>query len=128
MEVNEMKKEIDYIVNNYYIEEFDKLNDWDDPQGRKYILEQIKSCVEWIEQKTKEFDILGKSLKTKGINKTYSSYSLKHIIENEMGMYVSNPATIIALRICGFTLSRLEDSPNAGINISMRVFRNQRTY
>lgn len=44
--------------------------------------------------------------KTKTINKSHSSYGLKHIVENKIGQYVTNGELIYAMFLEGFEIKR----------------------
>ncbi|PHR45992.1 MAG: hypothetical protein COA32_12165 [Fluviicola sp.] len=44
--------------------------------------------------------------KSKSINKTYSSYGLKHIVEYKIGEYISNGELIYSMFMEGFDLKR----------------------
>lgn len=61
------------------------------------------------------------------INKTHSSYELKHLIEriladetNQQINYVSNGALILAMYDAGFQICRISNSPNCFFNVSER--------
>lgn len=61
------------------------------------------------------------------INRTHSSYGLKHLIErilanetNQQINYVSNGALILAMYDAGFRISRISNSPNCFFNVSER--------
>lgn len=61
------------------------------------------------------------------INKTHSSYGLKHLIEriianetNQQINYVSNGALILAMYDAGFRICRMSNSPNCFFNVSER--------
>jgi hypothetical protein len=44
--------------------------------------------------------------KTKTINKSHSSYGLKHIVEKKIGQYVTNGELIYAMYLEGFDIKR----------------------
>ena len=58
----------------------------------------------------------------KGINRRWSSYSLKHLAEKIAGRYVSNEALIAAAEDLGFRVFSL-GGPNRWFNISERSIR-----
>jgi hypothetical protein len=59
----------------------------------------IKAC-KWLESNI---------IKIKTINKRHSSYFLKHIIESQIGEYVSNGVCIAAAIFCGFNYKKTFD-------------------
>ena len=58
------------------------------------------------------------------INKTNSSYGIKHIVESNMGKYVSNGTLIAAMFITGFTVQR--DGINALFNVNLNGMKHAR--
>lgn len=61
------------------------------------------------------------------INRTHSSYELKHLIErilanetNHQINYVSNGTLILAMCDAGFRIKRISNSPNCFFNVSER--------
>tara|TARA_R110000751_G_scaffold128534_3_gene230561 strand:+ start:947 stop:1348 length:402 start_codon:yes stop_codon:yes gene_type:complete len=74
-------------------------------------IEEMQGAVNWLKQADRRVSI----------NKSYSSYGLKHIAEKTAkGQYVSNGAFIAAAYFLGFTVKRIGSSPNARINISSK--------
>lgn len=58
---------------------------------------------------------------TKGIRTRYSSYGLKHVVEEWSGHYVSNGAFIRAAELEGYRIKRASpESPNAFFNMLVR--------
>ncbi len=51
-----------------------------------------------------------------------SSYRIKHLIEDYVGMYIPNGAAIAAAIICNFPIKKYQDktNPNCGIGINKR--------
>ena len=66
-------------------------------------------------------------IKRKTLNRTRSSYGLKHYVEKRLGRrhgYVSNQELIHAMIHCGFNYEETEpDSPNYYFNVSEKSFR-----
>jgi hypothetical protein len=57
---------------------------------------------------------------TKTLRRSVSSYGWKHLVENALGLYVSNGAFIAAAILCGYRVERVGPrNPNAVFN--MRV-------
>ncbi len=52
------------------------------------------------------------------INNHHSSYGLKHMVEQDLGEYVSNGVFIAAAIHCGFPYKIVTDSPNVYFGIS----------
>lgn len=66
-------------------------------------------------------DFVSKNLKpTKNINRSVNSYTVKHAVEAEIGMYISNGELIAAMIQCGFEYIRQDTSPNCYFNISVK--------
>jgi hypothetical protein len=59
--------------------------------------------------------------KIKTLNQKGTSYGLKHIAEEEIG-YITNGVFIAAAIAEGFRVVRIDDSPNALLNISSKVW------
>lgn len=59
-------------------------------------------------------------VKRKTVNEKVTSYTLKHLVEQEMGGYVCNGAFIAAAIHCGFTYKTYPGSPNVCFGISHR--------
>jgi hypothetical protein len=70
--------------------------------------------------KTREW--LSRHGKLKKVNKSGSSYGLKHVVENDIG-YITNGVFIAAAIAEGFRVVRIEDSPNAWLNISSTAWK-----
>jgi hypothetical protein len=76
-------------------------------------IEEVKLCKQWL---------LRKARKRKTINTNYSSYGLKHRVEDTYGKYVSNGAFIVAAMELGYEVKPTDfDSPNGNFNISIRT-------
>lgn len=88
-------------------------------RGRKFIesqdrleseFEQLIACEEWLVPQNRK----------RAINKNYSSYKLKHIVEHAKGRYVSNGA-LCAMAI-GLEFKYEVDGPNIYLNISNDLY------
>jgi hypothetical protein len=64
--------------------------------------------------------------KLKSVNRRGSSYGLKHVAEHDIG-YVTNGVFIAAAIAEGFSVRRIESSPNAWFNISSAAWEQQRS-
>ena len=64
--------------------------------------------------------------KRKTINKRWSSYGLKHFVEEQIESYVSNGDFIAAMIICGFEYDNYEHSLNAFFNLSSKSYKKAR--
>tara|TARA_R110001583_G_scaffold58334_4_gene174004 strand:- start:1738 stop:2124 length:387 start_codon:yes stop_codon:yes gene_type:complete len=74
-------------------------------------VKEMQGAVDWLE----------KADRIKSFNTTFSSYRLKHMAEKTAkGKYVSNGAFIAGAYFLGFKVKRIEDGPNAHINISSK--------
>lgn len=63
----------------------------------------------------------------KSLNKRHSSYSLKHVVENIIGDYVSNGELISAMIILGYSFKIAHyDSPNCYFNVSAKYKKHPR--
>jgi hypothetical protein len=60
--------------------------------------------------------------KTKTINKSHSSYGLKHIVEKKIGKYVTNGELIYAMYLEGFDIKR--QNINCYFNIKTSEVKN----
>ena len=79
--------------------------------------EKIKNefIKKWVESALK---------KTKNINfNALSSYGLKHICEDSIGVYVSNQEMIDTLKELGFEMKIIKGTPNYLFNISSIIKR-----
>ena len=63
--------------------------------------------------------------KIKALNKLGSSYGLKHVAERDIG-YITNGVFIAAAIAEGFTVRRMDGSPNALFNISTKAWRREK--
>jgi hypothetical protein len=77
----------------------------------------IKVC-KWLE---------GNVIKIKTINRRHSSYFFKHIIESQIGEYVSNGVCIAAAIFCGFNYKKYFNDYglihiNTNFNMSNKLF------
>jgi len=88
-------------------------------RGRKFIesqdrleseFEQLIACEEWLVPQSRK----------RSINKNFSSYKLKHIVEHSKGLYVSNGA-LCAMAI-GLEFKYEVDGPNIYLNISNHLY------
>jgi hypothetical protein len=64
---------------------------------------------------------LGRQKMIKTINRTGTSYGLKHVAERDIG-YLTNGIFIAAAHACGYRVVRVGDSPNAWLNISQAAW------
>ena len=72
---------------------------------------QIQQAIKWLEKVSRRSTV----------NRTITSYGWKHIAEkNSERKYISNGAFIFAAIKLGFLVKRIEDGPNAYINISSK--------
>lgn len=55
------------------------------------------------------------------MNKRYSSYTLKHLVENNLGQYISNGQLIMGMLMEGYEMVRQDRSPNAYFNVSHKA-------
>lgn len=78
-------------------EQFDEIN-----------INEIKSCIKWLRTK-----FIGKTM-----NRNISSYGIKHIIEREYDMYVSNGCFIAAVISLGIPYKKIKQSINIFVPIS----------
>lgn len=80
--------------------------------NRESLLADLETCslvAKWLRENAQE---------RKSINKDCFSYRWKHIVEAEIGCYVSNGAFIAAAIYCGFNYRpESPESPNALFNI-----------
>ena len=60
--------------------------------------------------------------KRKTLNKSGTSYGLKHVAERDVG-YITNGVFIAAAVAEGFRVVRIRETPNAWLNISMAAWR-----
>jgi hypothetical protein len=67
-------------------------------------------------------DWLRQHNKRKTINKTGTSYGLKHVAEKDVG-YITNGVFIAAAIAEGFRVVRIGDTPNAWLNISATAWK-----
>lgn len=67
----------------------------------------FKICCEWFLRKNKQ----------RTINYKASSYSIKHLIEDETGVYIPNGVAIASAICCGFEIK--PEGINARFNISL---------
>ena len=72
---------------------------------------EMQEVVAWVE--------MGRAHKRKTINTSVSSYSIKHLIERDMGTYISNDSCIEALKRMGFTAKPISHTPNFYFNIGL---------
>ena len=70
-------------------------------------IKQIETCIEWL--KTKAVD--------DKINRVFTSYGIKHIIERELKTYVCNGSFIAAVIHLGIPYKRI-NAPNILVAIS----------
>lgn len=69
----------------------------------------IDQCIDVIQLR---FDPI------KSMNRNFSSYWLKHLLERSIGTYVSNGDIIIAMLTCGYRHTPIKDTPNCYFNVS----------
>jgi len=73
--------------------------------------EEMKQVMEWVQ--------MGRAHQRKTINTRISSYGLKHLIERDMGTYISNDSCIEAFKRMGFTVKPILRTPNFYFNIGL---------
>ena len=76
---------------------------------------EIESVKKWVS--------VGNASKRTTLNRKITSYGLKHIVEKDMGVYISNEALIKALVELGFTPNKIKNSPNYYFNITPNTER-----
>lgn len=84
---------------------------------RESLLNSSSQCTkicEWLRGKQKR----------KSVNKSMSSYGLKHLVEDAIGEYVTNGQFIAAAIHSGFTYKLIPDSPNVYFGISEKSINN----
>lgn len=86
--------EIDYIVDN----------------------ETIELVLEWVKKYIRPYEQVH-------INYSHSSYGLKHIVEENLGIYVNNGVLKIAMAKLGFGISHRDSYLNPSYNIDEKFFR-----
>ena len=86
--------EIDYIVDN----------------------ETIELVLEWVKKYIRPYEQCN-------INYSHSSYGLKHIVEENIGMYVNNGVFKVAMAKLGFGISHKYSYLNPSYNIDEKFFR-----
>lgn len=76
-------------------------------------IREMQGAVDWLERNRRRATI----------NRKYTSYQLKHFAEKtaKPHPYISNGAFIAAAYFLGFTVKRINDGPNAYINISSKT-------
>lgn len=72
---------------------------------------EVEAVMAWVQQ--------GMASRRKTINRRITSYGLKHVIERDMGLYISNNACIAGLKQMGFTAKPITGTPNYYFNISL---------
>jgi len=97
-----------YVESNgivhYHPESYEPEKDFDNKDS-----EEIAVCIKWITDYCEEL---------KHINKKVSSYNLKHLVERESGIYISNGSFIQAAINVGLKI--LPDIPNAFFNLKIK--------
>ena len=74
-------------------------------------VKEMQGAVNWLKKVDRRVSV----------NTAYSSYYLKHIAEKTTpDKYISNGAFIAGAYFLGFKVKRIEDGPNAHINISSK--------
>jgi|TARA_R110001606_G_scaffold205429_1_gene353188 hypothetical protein len=76
-------------------------------------IHEVREAARWLERNRRRATI----------NRKYTSYQLKHFAEKtaKPHPYISNGAFIAAAYFLGFTVKRINDGPNAYINISSKT-------
>lgn len=81
-------------------------------ESRTRLLNDLATCqkvCDWLK---------ANAVSRKTLNTKMGSYGWKHVVETEIGHYVTNGAFIAAAIHCGFNYKRCSsDSPNAYFNI-----------
>lgn len=94
--------------------------------GKRLTPSEHKKLQQELLNSTEEFEKaclwLKKINKIKTINRDRSSYSLKHLAEDEIG-YISNGTFIAAAINCGFDFKTYEMSPNVTFNMSEKSIK-----
>jgi hypothetical protein len=91
---------------------------WDAPrEGRVALLDaetEIAQARRWLRTQDRRVTL----------NRSHTSYGLKHIAESAMGCYIANGSLIAAALLDGWTVARSYcGSPNAMLNISERTIK-----
>lgn len=71
--------------------------------------DEVDAVIEWKRQ--------GNLFLRESVNRKITSYGLKHIVEQDIGKYISNDSFIVAMEQCGFKASKIKDSPNYYFNV-----------
>ena len=77
--------------------------------------DQMNRVVDWFSD--------GHATKRATINKRLTSYGIKHVIERDTGVYISNDSCVAALITLGFRAQQVRGTPNYRFNI--HVFKEQ---
>ena len=86
-----------------------------EPNKKTFCKKLANNIKKWVESALK---------KTKNINfNALSSYGLKHICEDSIGVYVSNQEMIDTLKELGFEMKIIKGTPNYLFNISSIIKR-----
>ena len=75
--------------------------------------QEIEAVEAWISK--------GRVSKRKTVNRAITSYGLKHMVEKEMGVYVSNESLMQTFVLLGFTPHPVQGSPNCYFNIKINT-------
>jgi len=70
--------------------------------------DMVFNVVKWLNNK---------DTTKKATSNSPDSYELKHIVENELGGYISNGAMIVGALMCDAPVKRISGGPNAMIGI-----------
>jgi len=73
---------------------------------------EVEAVMAWVKQ--------GRASQRKTLNRRITSYTLKHVVEKDMGIYISNNACIAALKQMGFMAKPITGTPNYYFNISLK--------
>lgn len=68
-------------------------------------------------EKVRDWLCSGRVARMDSINRRVTSYGLKHVIEREVGMYISNESCIEGFKACGYKAQRVRGTPNYRFNV-----------
>jgi hypothetical protein len=84
---------------------------WGSEEDLEINKKQVELCEKWIKEFVKE---------RKTINKDFSSYKLKHMVEEHFNQYISNGAFIQASKNLGF---KIKPCGNINAYFNMRILK-----
>jgi hypothetical protein len=73
------------------------------------VTKEVLLVIKWVKA--------GNAPARKTINKTITSYGLKHFVERKMGQYICNESFVEAMLRLGYKGQRIKDSENYFFNV-----------